>query len=604
MNVQKLFLLVAVVALALALTVACGSSDDEPTPTQPPSGGPAATATPTSAPGAAPRPTATQAPVVGGPEYGGTFVMLTTSDRRPAVDPHDPLNALQILFWDYEPLLGFKQPYDPDKGPEVIPMLATEVAGATSGTKYTVSLRRGVKWHDGEDLTADDVVATFKRLIDPDLVIMRRALGMKETLKDIRKIDDFTVEMELFEPDATFVDLLAHQVYVVVPEHLITGDNPNGATPEERWRFIQDDTVPGSISVGTGPFKLVEWEPDGSHVFERFDGYWDVDAAGNQLPYLDGAVNRKFDDDTRALGAFVARQGHVGQWTSLPIPEQESVCSRARDAEECSVALHGHGWFSWVVNNEQEVWQDPRILTAARYATQGFKNMTVGRGPGTEGGADMWVNREWYPDATFSQAEQYEVMPWTNPANYAEYEQKARDLLADAGYPNGLDLPQPIVAGGFLDFYIPLIESWNNVGLRAVSDLGRPGVIQREQIARGLWTATIQASGITFNMPENSMLISGASFSNTTTAGNFPWSGMELVDEILVTSRGILDRNERYEYLKILDREMADPTHDQWAIGVTLAGETVHGCVNDYFPGPGMYEGREPTNTWLSEECR
>jgi peptide/nickel transport system substrate-binding protein len=132
---------------------------------------------------------------------------------------------------------------------------------------YIVHLRRGVKFHDGRDLTARDVVYTFGSFLDPDFVSARK--GAYRQMKSVRALDDYTVEFKLSEPFGSFpIQLVLH----VVPEG--SGDSLR------------------TFPIGTGPYRFVRYLVDEQVELTAFEGYWDG------LPQNAGVTLRIVPDDT------------------------------------------------------------------------------------------------------------------------------------------------------------------------------------------------------------------------------------------------------------------------------------------------------------------
>ena len=131
----------------------------------------------------------------------------------------------------------------------------------------------GVKWHDGMDFSADDVVATFNRIISPPEGLAITATGLFESVESVEAIDPLTVRFNLENPTPWFIELLASDNYsnpaIIYPKHFMEANNFD----------LREKVAPG-----TGPFMLNEI---------RQDEYWDLDANPNyfvpHLPYADGA---------------------------------------------------------------------------------------------------------------------------------------------------------------------------------------------------------------------------------------------------------------------------------------------------------------------------
>jgi peptide/nickel transport system substrate-binding protein len=176
-----------------------------------------------------------------------------------AMDPATRQETVQLSFLAniYEPLVR----RDRELGLE--PALATSWE-QTSPTVWRFHLRQGVKWQDGSPFTADDVVFTLKRIQAPNSS-MRAPMS---PVKQARKIDDMTVEFETTVPDPIFLQ-----------------EQTNLLIMSKAWCEAHDATEPVIIgkqdnyaihfAMGTGPFKLVSREPDRKTVVERNPLWWD-----------------------------------------------------------------------------------------------------------------------------------------------------------------------------------------------------------------------------------------------------------------------------------------------------------------------------------------
>ncbi|OBS09744.1 ABC transporter substrate-binding protein [Acidihalobacter prosperus] len=190
------------------------------------------------------------------PKRGGTLRVAVPAAK--SIDPLkiDSAGAIAIVQQVGEYLVWA----EPDLS--LRPVLATAWHTPDGGKTWIFELRRGVRFHDGREMTADDVVATFERLVDPKQASVARAQIPFLKPGDTTKVDRHTVKFALDRPVGEFPYYTQIYNAIILP-HDYAGD------------FAKHP-------VGTGPFRMVDYKPQQHARFERNPDYWD---AGK--PYLD-----------------------------------------------------------------------------------------------------------------------------------------------------------------------------------------------------------------------------------------------------------------------------------------------------------------------------
>ncbi len=162
--------------------------------------------------------------------------------------------------------------------------LAKSWKRSADGLSYTLSLRRGLRFSDGDAFDADDVVFTFKVLMDPAVGAPHRDLlvvsGKPIT---VSKVDAYTVRFTIAEPYAAAERLF--DSIAILPRHLLERAYAQG-TLADAWTPA---TAPGAIA-GLGPYRLKHYVAGQELVLERNPYYWKVDSSKRRLPYLDELV--------------------------------------------------------------------------------------------------------------------------------------------------------------------------------------------------------------------------------------------------------------------------------------------------------------------------
>ena len=218
------------------------------------------------------------------PRSGGTFVFAGGSNIR-TFDPHvayDQLSYMGIRLL-FDGLLDY------DRDSHLVPSLAVALPEVSNGGRtFRFELRRGVRFHNGRELTADDVVWSMRALLSsesasPGYPFYKAIVGApdfhagkRDDIPGIKKLGRYTVEFTLTEPDHTFLNAMALPFAYPVPRENY-----------ERWAKVGPDAV-GRHPVGTGPFELVRWERGVEAVFKRFDGYWNQPHPGpDEMVFLE-----------------------------------------------------------------------------------------------------------------------------------------------------------------------------------------------------------------------------------------------------------------------------------------------------------------------------
>ena len=162
------------------------------------------------------------------------------------------------------------------------PALAKSWSASRDGRTYTLHLRRGIRFSDGQPFSADDVIFSFEVYLDKNTHSPQRDLlvvGGKPI--SVEKLDDYTVRFELAQPYAAAERLF--DGFPILPKHLLQTSYKSGSV-SQAWSI----STPPEEFAGLGPFRLKEYVAGQRLVLERNPYYWKRDSAGNQLPYLDG----------------------------------------------------------------------------------------------------------------------------------------------------------------------------------------------------------------------------------------------------------------------------------------------------------------------------
>ncbi len=163
------------------------------------------------------------------------------------------------------------------------PNLAQSWTVSDDGKTYTFKLRKGVKWHDGTDFTADDVVFTFSNIILNPEAKGNSAAGFPPNTK-FEKVDASTVKMIM--PSTSGAILQQLRVFIMPKHKLLKFTVEGGAKPSDINNAWGTGSNLADI-VGTGPFKFASYTPDQKVTLAKNAAYWKSDSFGNKLPYLD-----------------------------------------------------------------------------------------------------------------------------------------------------------------------------------------------------------------------------------------------------------------------------------------------------------------------------
>ncbi len=232
------------------------------------------------------------------PQHGGTFVFHHESVIR-TFDPaiaYDELSSMGIRLL-FDGLLDY------DEETRLVPSLVEAMpTQSEDGKTFTFRLRRGVEFHCGGELTADDVLFTMERMLGPDTsspgyVFYANITGVDEYragesahIRGIRVVDERTIEFALDEPDQTFLNAMAMPF----------------AYPLPRSHYENPTVDVRTTACGTGPFTLDpdDWEHGVQAVFERNQNYWNA-----PLPYVDRMIYQ--ENLTRDVATMRFRNGDL-----------------------------------------------------------------------------------------------------------------------------------------------------------------------------------------------------------------------------------------------------------------------------------------------------
>ena len=222
-----------------------------------------------------------------------------------SMDPHSLNESLQLGFMAnvYEPLIGR------DKKLGLVPALATQWS-QPSPTVWRFELRKGVNFHDGSPFTADDVVFTFKRAAGEGSDMKSYVSSFKE----VRKIDNFTVEIETLTPFPILPDVIS----LVFMMNKKWCEENKAQLPVDRRKGIENTA--SFKANGTGPFRLKERQPTTRSVLVRNGNYWDKIESN-----VDEVVFTPIGNDATRVAALLS--GEIDVMEPVPLQDVERIKS-------------------------------------------------------------------------------------------------------------------------------------------------------------------------------------------------------------------------------------------------------------------------------------
>ncbi|MGM0603018.1 MAG: ABC transporter substrate-binding protein [Bacillota bacterium] len=374
---------------------------------------------------------------------GAAAEELTVMHSEPplTMDPsnHSAGYTMAVLYPMYETLTMFNDDM------EVVPSLATYWETSEDGTEWTYQIREGVKFHDGSELNAEVVKASFDRLLNPDngLSTRSRFAGVVES---VEVINDYTVRFNLGKPYPAFHHLTSmHSGAIMSPKAMEKGNE-----------FLARNVV------GTGPYKFVEWVSGERVVMEKNENYWKDNSDSVEKMIF------KWSSE-KSVRVMALQSGEVDVIFPVP-PAYAKVIENAPNLKLYEEPSDKTLWLA--LNTLHEPLDNVKVRQALNYATDReamIKSLLFGHG--TVANSPMGPVSFGYDPET--PAYEYDL-------------EKAKELLKEAGYEDGFTLPIAVQEAE-ANIAEALQGMWSDIGVE----------VEVNRMEYGLWADEV------FSAPEN-----------------------------------------------------------------------------------------------------
>ena len=392
---------------------------------------------------------------------------ILTIQLGPDVESIDPALNSAVDGANYI-LFAFDNLLKMDKDGKVVPGLAEKYEVSDDQLTWTFHLRDGLKWSDGSALTADDFVYSWQRLVDPSVAApyAQTVLGMVEGYDDaigrpdadgnttvdpdptklkVEAPDEKTLIVHMAKPTPYFDKLAAFVSLSPVKKDVVEA-NPDG------W------SIDPKTYISTGPFKLTGWEPGSYLMFEKNENYWDADAVK-----LDGIKCLLMQDQNATFSAYESGDALMIK----DVPTQEITTLKDRSDFHIDPIL---GTYYLDLNTTLDEFKDPKVREALSLALdRKYISETITAGTYTPAsgfvseGVTEWNGTAWQDNIT-------DKSVYINIDDHAANLAKAKELLKEAGYENGVGLPEMVYSTNDASYHKKIAEylqqAWGELGLK------------------------------------------------------------------------------------------------------------------------------------------
>lgn len=385
------------------------------------------------------------------PQEGGTLNVWQPNGWPEQSVPH---RSNWETSWAISPMI--ERLFWPKPDGTMEPLLATGYDVSDDGLVYTLHLREGVKWHDGEPFTAEDVAYSLLLRLNPNLRPLNESRqgrtiidqiaynrGEADSITGMTVIDDHTIQFTLESPDAG------------LPRLFFGGDFPEIVPKHALEALDQDQLLNGTAEywytnpIGTGPYKFIKYETDQYIEFERFDDYWGGKPGPEKL-FLKIA--------SPEVAIVLLQKGEVDFVNPLQLTEVNRL--QADTSVDILVAENNAQWYGMEINSftQDGFWRNPKAKQALLYAIdrqayvdsilQGFGTVRHSFYDGTAYACPTMTKYDYDPDKAKAMFEEIgvpedmviDLMSWLGIKARLDYLPIAQEYLRKIGFKVNVDL--------------------------------------------------------------------------------------------------------------------------------------------------------------------
>ena len=357
-------------------------------------------------------PDATEGGAAGG-EAKTTLVSAINNDP----DTLNPLESTKVT--EYNVWTQICEPLYRVENGETVYILADSVEISEDGLTYTIQVKQGVTFQNGEVFDAQDVVFTLQQAVESPYV-QDKVAGL--TTDGIVATGDYTVELRLEEPNAALFAALPN-IYMV---------------PNEYYAEVGAQAF-GTAPVGTGPYSFVSYTPGQEIVLKAYEGYY------GEAPTITDVTFRIISDNNTILLGLQSGEIDIAELSTDNYNAAKADSNLVCDLSETSATMYVY------INTEREPYDDPLVRQAIAYAVDRQYMVTLGAsGLGAPTSYVGTASMVGYPtDVTAIETDV----------------EKAKELLAQAGYPNGFDGGTITTAAQYENVAVVLQEQLAQIGI-------------------------------------------------------------------------------------------------------------------------------------------
>ena len=568
------------------------------------------TDTPTPPPLATQRPTNTPAPTAvartaptpmpsGPPKSGGLVRMAAYADTK----DWDPLgSASTSSVISYSQLYNQLVQFDTADTTKVVPDLMESWSLNPDGTVYTFRLRDGIQWNDGNPLTIEDVRYTFVRYGNPCNSTGRSGLWRRYAIpievadreggdctplnadEAVRVVDDHTIEFNLAFASGAFIKFLAIDYVKILPKHLLE----EGVDLNLAENIIKHNS-------GSGPFILEDYQSGNHYKVNRNPSYFK-----EGRPYLDRIEHYIITTPATAQAQVEARQIDMSNAATMNLTAPEYYALEERtNGEYVAHDVFGGATRGLMINVKREPFTDHRVRQALNLAVDRQKHNARGLHHAGRGHCPLV--------GMANTLEECATWPGMRPKDTPGGQEdiaRARELLAEAGYPDGFEVTYTVrQVGTYVDECSVIkqdLEAYLNIRgeievLPSAAGYAKYGT-SRPADAKGDWELSCQADGMTVLDPD---AIYGGIFLKGGTRNYTDWEHPQL-NAWFEAQKVELDPEKRREINKEAERWLHEFSDNHW-VSLTLGQNfwVVHQDIKGFVAPQTVQYGFKHEDIWL-----